>query len=452
MADYDDQNVRSLEAWLAQRRWYGDKGRTIVAAEPVFRIEIGLKQLDLIVEVVQLSYAAGPPSSYLLLRRDGDRETDAIEAAAVRSWLLEGLLDERAVEGEESGRLRWRLIGTPEVISVASSGPSHVFGGEQSNSSIVFGDAAIMKIFRRIREGINPEVEIGEFLTRYTSFTAFPRLLGTIDLEQDDDVTTIAAVQEFIPSVGDAWIWVTSNLAEGSHQAEMVDAAHLLGVRTAEMHVAFATGRAERFLPEVASGAYAEAVRAEARAELEDTVDQLERRGVGGATMLGARLESALDALLELEGTMITRIHGDYHLGQVLRTTDDDFAILDFEGEPTRSLAERRAKASPLRDVAGMLRSFDYAAESARRTRGTPSNGAIGDWYEAARASFLDGYDSIARESSVLMRGWEQGARPAVLAALEIHKALYEVRYELSNRPDWLEIPLNALRRISADS
>jgi maltose alpha-D-glucosyltransferase/alpha-amylase len=222
-------------------------------------------------------------------------------------------------------------------------------------------------------------------------------------------------------------------------------------MRTAEMHAAFASGRTDHFVPEVASGSYAEKVRAEALAELRDTVDQLERRGVGGAGALGGALQAALDALLELEGTMITRIHGDYHLGQVLRTENEDFAILDFEGEPTRSLAERRAKASPLRDVAGMLRSFDYAAETARRESGGET-ADIDSWYEAARSEFLAGYDSVARGNSVLMRGWEEGAREAALAAFEIHKALYEVRYELSNRPDWLEIPLNALRRIAAAS
>ncbi|HYH11256.1 MAG TPA: phosphotransferase, partial [Thermomicrobiales bacterium] len=262
-------------------------------------------------------------------------------------------------------------------------------------------------------------------------------------------VTTVAAIQEFIPSVGDAWSWVTERVGDRSQRSGTVDAARLLGRRTAEMHVAFATGRADRFVPEVATGAYAEAVRAEARAELQDTVEQLARRGVGGTAALGAGLESSLDALVDLEGTMITRIHGDYHLGQVLRTADDDFAILDFEGEPSRSLAERRAKASPLRDVAGMLRSFDYAAETARRATDPAQIGDIGSWYMDSRLAYLEGYDDVARENSVLMRGWEPGARSAVLAALEVHKALYEVRYELSNRPDWLEIPLNALRRLA---
>lgn len=157
--------------------------------------------------------------------------------------------------------------------------------------------------------------------------------------------------------------------------------------------------------------------------------------------MLGARLESALDALLELEGTMITRIHGDYHLGQVLRTTDDDFAILDFEGEPTRSLAERRAKASPLRDVAGMLRSFDYVAGSLRREEPDRSLESIRAWARAARGAFLEGY----------ARTWGAALDPRhpLLAALELDKAVYEATYEARNRPTWVAIPLAAISRLA---
>jgi maltose alpha-D-glucosyltransferase/alpha-amylase len=262
-------------------------------------------------------------------------------------------------------------------------------------------------------------------------------------------VTTIAAAQAYIPSVGDAWAWITERINDPGVRPATVEAAGVLGARTGEMHVAFASGTSDAFAPEMASGAYADAVAAEARAELRDTIDQLERRGVGGALELGDVLDASLDALRSLEGTMITRIHGDYHLGQVLRTSNEDFAILDFEGEPTRSLDERRAKASPLRDVAGMLRSFDYAAETARRAAGGVETEDIDEWYAAARASYLDGYNAVVRQNSLLMRGWEEGERDATLAALEVHKALYEVRYELGNRPDWLDIPLNALRRIA---
>lgn len=447
MAERGEVNTRQLEDWLMQRRWYGDKTRRIEHVEPVFRSTVELDEGEVTIEIVRLTYASGRPADYLLVRESNIPDEDGIHSGAVREWLMRGLRDRREIATDRI--LRWNLIGDSELLEEALQEASHVFGGEQSNSSIVFGDRAIMKLFRRIREGVNPEVEICEFLTRHTRFTAFPRLIGSIDLEHEDAVTTIAAVQAFIPSVGDAWEWVTERIGEAGGRAETTGAARQLGVRTGELHVALASGTTERFVPEMASGAYAAAVLAEARTELKDTISQLEHRGVDGVSELGLTLEASLDALLKLEGTMITRVHGDYHLGQVLRTSDQDFAILDFEGEPTRSLAERRAKASPLRDVAGMLRSFDYAAESARRTGTDQSVEVVTDWYEMARGAFLDGYDSVVREDSVLTRGWETTSRSEVLAALEMHKALYEVRYELNNRPDWLEIPLNALRRIA---
>ncbi|HEV2127972.1 MAG TPA: phosphotransferase, partial [Thermomicrobiales bacterium] len=335
-----------------------------------------------------------------------------------------------------------------EVLIGLKGQESRVFRGEQSNTSIVFGDRVILKLFRKQREGINPEVEIGTFLTRYTSFEAFPKLYGTISLEDGERETTIGALQQFIPSVRDAWSWLTERVTDAALRPSTIEAAATLGSRTGEMHRALASGTDDAFVPEQASGAYATAVRAEAIAELRETVEQLEHRGVENAAALGDALASSLDAFLQIEGTMITRIHGDYHLGQVLRTEDRDFAILDYEGEPTRSLVERRAKASPLRDVAGMLRSLDYAAETARRAGGGERDD-LDAWYEDSRDAFLRAYTDTVSSDEFLMRGWNAESRADVLAAFEVHKALYETRYELNNRPDWLEIPLNALQRIA---
>jgi maltose alpha-D-glucosyltransferase / alpha-amylase len=445
----EPHDIQRLARWLDDRRWYGDKSRVLSGAETIFRTEVPLMRDQVAIELTRLRYTSGPDADYLLVRSSDAPDEDGIESPSVRAWLLSGLGEARNLEGSDGWHLRWAPVIEGESPDSELAHESRVFRGEQSNTSIVYGDQVMMKLFRKLREGVNPEVEIGDFFTQHTDFTAFPRLMGTIELVKDDAVTTVAAVQQFIPSVGDAWTWITERIADPGIRESTVEAAHVLGVRTAEMHVAFASGKSDRFVPELASGAYAEAVRAEARSELHDTIEQLQRRGVAGASALGERLEASLDALLGLESTMITRIHGDYHLGQVLRTRDGDFAILDFEGEPSRSLAERRAKASPLRDVAGMLRSFDYAAETARRSVEVGNTSEIDAWYEASRSAMLEGYDSTVRGNSTLMRGWEAGERASVLAALEVHKALYEVRYELSNRPDWLEIPLNALRRIA---
>lgn len=447
MSEQNQHPMQGTADWLSERRWYGEKARSLTSIQPVFRAWAASVGQSTEIEIVRLGFAHGPDASYLLFRVASEPGEDGIESREFRDWLLAGFPEGRVLEGDAGGRLRWNLLVPPDEIPAGSDASSRVFRGEQSNSSIVYGDRLMLKVFRKIREGTNPEVEIGAFLTKSTSFTAFPRLMGTIELETDSGVTTVAAAQAYIPSVGDAWAWITERINDPGVRPATIEGAGVLGRRTGEMHVAFASGKTETFAPEVASGAYAEAVGAEARLELHDTIDQLERRGVGGALALGDALDTSLDALRYLEGTLITRVHGDYHLGQVLRTSDDDFAILDFEGEPTRSLEERRAKASPLRDVAGMLRSFDYAAETARRSAGGVESEDIDEWYATARASFLDGYDAAVRQNSLVMRGWEAGEREAVLAALEVHKALYEVRYELGNRPDWLDIPLNALRR-----
>lgn len=448
--EHGTEDVRHLEEWLAGRRWYGDKARELREATTLLNVRIPENDFEIDFDLVRLGYSSGPDATYLLVRDANDPSGDGVEHAEVRSWLLEGFGDARVLPSESDLRLRW--VASDELRRVARkvAGDSRVFRGEQSNSSIVFGSRVMVKLFRKIRPGTNPEVEVGDFLTRHTAFRAFPRLLGVLNLESGETSTTLAAVQEFVPSNGDAWDWITGRINDPSGRVSTIDAAHMLGVRTGEMHVAFASGESNAFAPEVATAAYAGKVRDEAKVELQETIERLDHRGVGGATGLGESLERALGSLQQLEGTMITRIHGDYHLGQVLRTEHGDFAILDFEGEPTRPLSERRAKSSPLRDVAGMLRSFDYAAETARRSSGGRVDAEVTDWYQRSRQAFLDGYNAAIAQNAVLLRGWDDSSWPSVLAAFEVHKALYEVRYELGNRPDWLEIPLTALRRLTS--
>jgi trehalose synthase-fused probable maltokinase len=441
--------VRDLETWLCERRWYGEKTRFLTHATTRFQAQVDVNDSWIRFEVRRLSFDSGPPADYLLILDSDMPDADGVDSPVVRSWLIDGFTEGRTVAGTGDGALRFQAEGFEEVAGGLGAESSRVFRGEQSNTSVVYGDRAMLKLFRKLREGINPEVEIGRFLTGDTAFTAFPRLYGTIDLHCEDGVTTVAALQEYIPSVGDAWDWITQRIADESIRPTTIEAVGQLGRRTGEMHRALATGTERAFVPEVASAAYAEAVHVQAVAELRDTVAQLTQRGVDGAAAPGDALEASLSALHRLQGTMITRIHGDYHLGQVLRTSEGDFAILDFEGEPTRPLSERRAKASPLRDVAGMLRSFDYAAETGRRAAPGNNSAAIDAWYEASRASFLQSYYDEISGDPVLARAWDPEARDTLLAAFEVHKALYETRYELSNRPDWIELPLNALRRIA---
>jgi trehalose synthase-fused probable maltokinase len=446
---YGTSEVSALASWLANRRWYGEKARELIDATTISHVRSTIESMDIEFELVRLAFSSGDDASYLLVRHNMDEDADGIEHDAVRAWVMNGFAEARSLIGDHGGRLQW--IASAELSQRASevASQSRVFRGEQSNTSMVFGDRVMVKLFRNLRPGVNPEVEIGNFLTAHTDFRAFPRLLGELDLELAGEGTTIAAVQEFIPSVGDAWGWITERIDDPTIHESTVIAAGVLGQRTGELHVAFSTGEAPAFVPEQADRAHAESVLQASQRELRQTVDDLRRAGIEGAEDLGSALETALAALLELDRTVITRIHGDYHLGQVLRTEDDDFAILDFEGEPARSLEERRAKASPLRDVAGMLRSFDYAAETARRSPRGMSTTDVDSWYRRSRDAFLDGYFTAIVNCEILQRGWTDQSRASVLAAFEVHKALYEVRYELSNRPDWLDIPLNALRRLA---
>lgn len=440
-------DIRSLAAWLADRRWYGEKSRDLVSARSLSHVRLPEEGVDIDLELIELSYVSGPSANYVLIRERGNPNADGIEDDRVRAWLMNGFAQSRSLIDESGGLLQW--VASPELTERAHqiAGRSRLFRGQQSNTSMVFADSVMVKLFRNIRFGINPEIEVGNFLTAHTDFRAFPRLLGEIVLDIAGVPTTVAAAQEFIPSVGDAWGWITERIDDPSIRESTILAARTLGIRTGEMHVAFASGESEAFAPERATAEFAASVRETSQRELAHTIRQLTQAAVHEAGELEAPLAEALEALKQLDGTTITRIHGDYHLGQVLRTVQEDFAILDFEGEPARSLDERRAKASPLRDVAGMLRSFDYAAETARRSADGQADDEVADWYRRSRGSFLEGYDAAIEPCEALQTGWCVSSQSSALAAFEIHKALYEVRYELSNRPDWVDIPLNALRR-----
>lgn len=439
------RSIEHASEWLAQRRWFGDKGRHIVDIRSQFAVEamVGLSAVRL--EVVEIDFATGEPSRYFLVRDPDDSDADHVEDDDVRAWLLRGFVEDRALP-HPTGELRWSTHDelATQVGDIATS--SRVFRGEQSNTSVVYADTVMLKLFRKVQPGQNPEVEIGHYLTQNSNFRAFPRLLGSIDLISGGGVTTVVAMQQFVLSKGDAWSWLLAGLDESVFASQSVDEMGKLGRRTAELHAALATGTEAAFAPKRIIHSHAAVLYQEALVELNDTIARLDAHGFPDVESLGASLRSALEDLLLLEGTWRIRIHGDYHLGQVLRTESDDFAILDFEGEPSRPLNERRATASPLRDVAGMLRSFDYAAESARRQH---QDVLFDQWRALARRRFVEEYTTTVQASRLLTDGMDVERRRRLTAAFEVYKALYEVRYELGNRPEWLDIPLDGLRRIA---
>jgi maltose alpha-D-glucosyltransferase/alpha-amylase len=366
--------------------------------------------------------------------------------------------------------------------------PAKISSAEQSNTNIFYGKKMIMKLFRRIQPGQNPDVEIGRFLTEVAHFPRIATFLGEITSKTAEATTTTAMLQELVANEGDGWYWTMDELgrfyesvatcppprSEGEaatlvsdgfipeeareYAGLYLEAAALLGRRTAELHLALAIethDEAFQAEPFTAADLALDARRIDS--QIHRTLDAL-RAGMShlrdltaddAATILSRRIElfRRAHAITEAKASgKRIRIHGDYHLGQVLRAKND-FVILDFEGEPARSLEERRRKQSPLKDVAGMLRSFSYAAYSgldAVVQRRPDSQRTLEPWarmwQNAACTAFLNAYKQSSAADPGLLP--ERAQAQALLNAYLLEKALYELLYELNNRPTWVRIPL----------
>jgi maltokinase len=332
-------------------------------------------------------------------------------------------------------------------------GPGRLLGAEQSNSSLVFGNRLILKLFRLLEPGENPELEVTRALAG-TGFEACPAPLGWIE----GLGSTLGILQRFYAGSVDGWELATERVAdhyesEAGEPGNFAGDAGALGRLTAELHAAMAAA-----LPKVAAG--------------QPDLGRLRARLLGQLTQVTAlvpelarhrqaieevytKAEAAGDGSRHLQ-----RIHGDYHLGQVLKAPGGEggegrWIVIDFEGEPARPLQERRRLASPLQDVAGMLRSFDYAAfqplvlvedpgiPGPTRDELARFEGPAAAWIEASRRAFLDGYLAVAGDD-----GPAGGGAELLLRALELDKAVYEVMYEARHRPPWLQIPLGGIRRL----
>jgi maltose alpha-D-glucosyltransferase/alpha-amylase len=366
---------------------------------------------------------------------------------------------------------------------------------EQSNTSVAFGDSLILKLFRRAENGVNPDYEVGRHLTERTGFTRVPAVAGAFEYTGSDaGATTIGVMQELIVSQGDGWRHATDELgrfydqvaarrppraAPPTSYAALVAAeppkavrdvvssftgpAAVLGRRTGEMHLALATDAGDpAFAPEPLTAADLDAVASAAATELRTVIGTLETlQASSHPAKLPADIAEHASKLLTLRDTLLARlhpgrplefaaskirVHGDYHLGQVL-WVEGDYYIFDFEGEPARPLAERREKQSPLKDVAGMIRSFSYAAYAALFAHAATRPGAFDQlepwariWQTWTTAAFLRAYfDTVDR---ALFVPADAEHRDALLRRFVLAKAIYELSYELNNRPDWIRIPL----------
>jgi trehalose synthase-fused probable maltokinase len=341
----------------------------------------------------------------------------------------------------EDGTLRFRwaesagagLGGTVDVRPV---------GVEQSNSSVVFGESLILKAFRRLEPGVNPELE----LLRFLSARGFPHiapLAGWYEVEARRLDATLGILQEYLKGARDGWELTLDGLA--ADPTALLDQLRALGGVTGELHSALGSDPADpAFCPDQPSTEALSLLVADVDEQIERIFLDLpeDSEAVAPIRGRGQDVRERLQALTHIAaGGKVIRTHGDFHLGQTM-LSERGWVILDFEGEPARPLPERRLKRSPLRDVAGMLRSFSYAVAGARLLRGgSPPE----DWEARARASFLEGYNETV-DHGLLPPG--QQASDTLLSVFELEKAVYELRYELNNRPDWVAIPVAGILRL----
>ncbi len=459
---------RLLKSFLERQRWFTGKARTLVDARLVDWA--GLDGRTWLV-ILEATYADGHRDTYAapLLKdprsgaiSDGLQDDDACRA------LLAATVAGRPL-GMHHGDAP--ALGTSAAVAASTLAaiPIRRRAAEQSNTSIVFGDQYVMKLIRHLDPGPNPEVEIGQWLTAVRFPRAAP-LVGAVEYRAPGLApASLLVTHRFVPNEGTAWDHALADLAvaldAGDPALAYRPAATRLGERTGELHVALARDTDNpAFAPEPLTRVDMTALGGQVRQEAEHALALLESRIGTLPPAVFAHAKALLDGREKFAAVLAgapamqvraarTRVHGDYHLGQVLRTADD-FLIIDFEGEPARTLAERRAKTSPLKDVAGMLRSFGYAAHaalgqaaSARPGDRTRLAAAAAAWEGAACRAFLAGYGAATAGAAFVPA---PPAFDALLNAYLIEKALYELRYELGSRPDWVDIPLQALARLTA--
>jgi len=429
----------TLPNWLQTRRWFGGKGAQIASVRTLDVAELseGLHALAL-----EVTYSGGRlPETYLLLvkpTRDGTLEEGLLDDGGARA-VLDAIRNRRVLK-TEAGELRGERFDAPgSPMDELEPEPSvRRLTAEQSNTSIVFGEKVIVKLIRKIERGVNPELELGAHLAR-NGFARTPPLLGALSLSGALE-GTVAVAHRFVQVDSDGWAWLLAELRKSATpRQELLAEIEELGVRVGELHVALAAGTDPAFTPEPLTSSDLQRWTNSLLADLEKTIAAAQAAVpelAARAIKLKVRIERL--AAHPPSGVRI-RQHGDLHLGQVLRS-NGQWLIFDFEGEPARSYAERRSKSSPLKDVAGMLRSFAYAAATIEQEGGQPA-----DRVGPLREAFLRGHQ---RAAAALLPEPQMGH--ALLTALELEKLLYELRYEIGHRPDWVRIPARDLLALEA--
>jgi len=425
-----------LHGWLPRQRWFAGKGRPVTELALLSVTELHPGCLHLLVHAGH----ADPPSGehplhdcYQLLLGAHETLPPHLAPAVIgrpTEGPLAGLMVYDALQDPHSAALlleRLRAPGTagslaferdPKVLLPSGLAPRPL-DAEQSNSSVVYGDTYILKVFRRVQPGINPDLEVPGALARQ-GCTRVPAPVAWVRTSLPWDAT-LAVLQPYLRGAEDGWTLALRTLVSG---ADFTDEAYELGRATAEVHLALAAAFPLEYPDRRQHRKLAAAMR--------DRVEAV-ARAVPQLQPYVPALSSAVEALAGLDAARpAQRIHGDLHLGQVLRT-GGHWHLIDFEGEPARPLPERRRAQSPIRDVAGMLRSFDYAARTGRPWRP--------EWSQRCREAYCAGYAAAA--------GWDPRQEPELLRAHETDRAVYEVLYEARHRPDWLPVPMAAITRLA---
>jgi maltose alpha-D-glucosyltransferase/alpha-amylase len=519
---------RALPAFLQTRRWFGGKAQAIKGVKIVDTVAFPNGAVGGMIALVEVEYVVGTVETYALpvtfaagqhaarVRRDAPRAVlanlqlhakggvseavlfDAVEDPAWCASLLDAIARRRQFKGT-AGEVTtaptraFRALRGPNDVAL----PTSVLRGEQSNTSIVFGDRLILKLFRRLTDGVNPDLEIGRFLTERTPFAHVAPVAGALEYRAPRrEPVTLGILQGFIANEGDAWRYTQDQVKRYFERAlarprqqvpvpeadllaltdrdpptlvaemlgEYVEAARLLGRRTAELHVALASVSTDpAFAPEPFTTLHQRSLYQSMRdltarvfrslRERRETLPVDVREEVRKVIGLEEKMLQAFRAIVGRKIAAVRiRCHGDYHLGQVLHT-GKDFVIIDFEGEPARPLSERRVKRSPLSDVAGMVRSFDYAAQTV--LFGAIAGGVIRPedvpilepwarfWRRWVSSSFLRSYLHHTAQTQLIPATRDELA--LLLNVMLLEKNVYELGYELNNRPGWIGVPIRGI-------
>ncbi|UJX46704.1 maltose alpha-D-glucosyltransferase [Xanthobacter sp. YC-JY1] len=485
-----------LPAYLPKRRWFAGKGDALQSARVAMTARLGKKRERAFV-MVETKRASGTdlyqlpvgiswddeagqslPQQLALSRVRRGRRTGYLTDAFALPEFAADVMDLIARDGEvasSQGRIIFRRTPAFESVPLTEGAPVRFLSAEQSNSSLIYGDKAILKLFRRITPGIHPEAEMSRALTE-RGFANTATLLGEIVHEPDSGAPQVLAVlQAYVAGEGDAWTFTLSFLQRAADEVGHEDIqqddliapylrfAEHLGLRLGEMHRLLAAETDDpAFAPEPAGGTALEAWRSRIGGRMDaalkglaarlDTLAERDREKAScildRRAAIGAEIERLIAAS---ESARLHRIHGDFHLGQVL-VAQGDAVIIDFEGEPALPVEARRAKDSGWRDVAGILRSLDYAVRARRRpsqAAGDANFGRLADLFQARVPQTL--LDAYRKGAGLDTRGAEAERDDALLRLFLLEKAAYEVTYEMDNRPDWLPIALGSLARLVAD-